>query len=335
MKEKIKRQPLLLIGLILFSIFSNISNLYAQGSEEEILNNLVNALNNDVDSVYEDYYDLSYKLETTEDDYVFDQLAEDFFYKLGSWDRALRQSSRIYEKYIHSSNADISRIANIALSGAKKGIEAITNYNSAFEAITEEDFIFYFERAEEFMNSSVELHDSAVDLYNDYTGISEALSLRNWLIFGFVVSIIASVILFSKSRISSGLQAEITRAEIHKGLFQSSLWMTAGLLITTITYLYAFEYGGSYFILYGPVLVGGWQLLKGLSKYLTKDRHVLKKLASSERDVIIKKSYGEPTSEEETKQKIEKIDRGKKCPHCGRLVPSKTIVCYTCGENVL
>jgi len=215
------------------------------------------------------------------------------------------------------------------MSGAEKGIEAIDNYEVALASKSENDLLFYLNQGDQLMMSSVQDHDQAVVLYNDYSGVSEALMLRNGLIVGSIISILFSVILFFKARIHPGIQAEMIRANIYKGLFQSSAWMTAGILITTISYLFVFEKGGTYLIFYGPVLVGGWQLLRGLSKYFTKDRKVLKELSRAERESIIKQTYEKPGEEEEI------IDVGKKCPHCDNPIPSKAIICPNCGKNVL
>jgi len=326
MKKKILLWLLLIIFFPFIFIVSPVS-VFAE-EEGEILDNIVSALNKETETIYEPYYNFISKLESGE--YTIESALDDFRLNLASWREAFGKSIAVYKKYTSSRNPNISEISNLALSGTEKGIKAIDNYKKALVAETDEDWEYYFDRGDEFMLQAVTLHDQAVDLYNDYTGISSDIALRDWLVVGSILSMIFSLFLFIKSRRRSKYQAEIVRAGVYKELFISSLWMMGGLVVTTAGLSYALEHGGTYYIFYGPIGVGGWQLLKGLSHYFQEGRKKLDQLAKSERGAIVKKSY-KKQEEKEVRSRISQ----KRCPYCGALLSSRVVICSKCGENIL
>ena len=326
MKKKILLWFLLTIFFLLSLIASSVS-VFAE-EENEILDNIVGALNKEVEMIYEPYNNFVSKLESEE--YTLESFWGDFRLNLASWREVFGQSIAVFKKYTSSKNPDISEMSSLALSGAEKGVEALDIYKRALIAETDEDRQYYLDRGDELMLQAVNLHDQAVDLYNDYTGVSSDIALRDWLVLGSALSVIFSLFLFIKSRRKSNYQVEVIRAGVYKELFTSSLWMTGGLVVTTAGFSYALGHGGTYYILYGPILVGSWQLLKGLSHYFQEGRKKLDQLAKSERGAVIKESY----KKQEEKEVGSRISQ-KRCPYCDAPLSPRAVICSKCGENIL
>lgn len=326
MKKKILLWLLLIIFFPFIFIVSPVS-VFAE-EEGEIIDNIGDALDKEVEMIYEPYNNFVSKLESG--DFTIESALDDFRLNLASWREAFGKAIAVYKKYTSSRNPDISEISSLALSGSEKGINAIDSYEKALIAETDEDWEYHSGHGDELMFQAVTLHDQAVDLHNDYTGASSYIALRDWLVLGSALSVIFSLFLFIKSRRRSKYQAEIIRAGVYKELFISSLWMTAGLVITTAGLSHALGHGGTYYILYGPILVGGWQLLKGLSHYFQEGRKKLAQLAKFERGAVIKESY-KKQEEKEVRSRISQ----KKCPYCDALLSPRAVICSECGENIL
>ncbi len=60
-----------------------------------------------------------------------------------------------------------------------------------------------------------------------------------------------------------------TRASAKRNMVVGTLWCVGGLVLTMVTYSSVAERGGTYFVAWGPVIFGGWQLLKGIRQYMT------------------------------------------------------------------
>ena len=64
---------------------------------------------------------------------------------------------------------------------------------------------------------------------------------------------------------------ELTRAVGQKMMLHGFLWCVGGIVVTVVSYSMATSSssGGTYFVAWGAVLFGGWQIIKGLYKFLT------------------------------------------------------------------
>jgi hypothetical protein len=73
-----------------------------------------------------------------------------------------------------------------------------------------------------------------------------------------------------KTRVNTGgaAGARTSKEVAQKNMVVGTLWCVGGSLITAITYSSASESGGTYFVMWGAIIFGGWQFLKGLFQYL-------------------------------------------------------------------
>lgn len=315
--------------LILFSLITLFAPVaQAQFDDESMVpeeDELVGTLNFELEEIYEPYFEFVEKLENSTNQ---EPIIQGFDTNIISWKSKFQESRSVYSKYTTHSNFEIAQIAQTALKGADLGIIATEKYHSALYASSDTESDTLFDEGDQTFFQAVEYHDQAVDLYNDYSGASSAYGTRNWLIFFSITSVVFSIFLFFKSRRKSLFQAEIIRSSVYKNLFSSSLWMAGGLIVTTVGYTYALQEGGTYYIFYGAILVGGWQLLKGLYEYFTRGRSVLNKLAIMEKHSAIKSLYEEPVSDT-------KLVHTKKCKKCRTEQSINNVVCSSCGENLL
>ena len=60
-----------------------------------------------------------------------------------------------------------------------------------------------------------------------------------------------------------------TRASAKRNMVVGALWCAGGIVLTTMTYASVADRGGTYFVAWGPVIFGGWQLIKGIHQYTT------------------------------------------------------------------
>lgn len=287
-----------------------------------IFNEIVDALNKETHEIYNDYINIVDELENEDENTLVR-----FYNKLPVWKSIFDETRPVFNKYKSSGDTQISEISNLALQANNKAVSAIDLYVKGFNSETDTEIDRFLSSADEAFIDSSNIHFKAVDLYNEYSGYSSSMSARNWLIFFSVASVILTLIFFAKSRSKSKLEAEMIRSEVYKSLFSSSAWMTVGIVITTAGYSYALKEGGSYYILYGPVIFGGWQLLKGLTNYLTKGRKTLAYLNSLEKNNAIRESYSNHLKTEKTPEYV--------CRFCGAKNSRKGVICRNCGENIL
>jgi hypothetical protein len=296
-------------------------------SEDSSYNTLVDTLNYETKYFYEDYYDFINLVDSIETESDYNSVVQAFSEKIPNWYAILEKNLDVYNRYGSSQYPNIVEIANLAADSNQQAMEGLMYYAGAFvESETAEEFEEYLSIGDEYISMAIDKHSEAIDLYNEYSGAGDAYNNAFWLIFFSVLSSLLSLVLFFKSKPNSKFDADIIRAGIYKSFFVSSLWMTIGLVVTTAGYCYSLKTGGEFYILYGAVLVGAWQLLKGVVRYFTKGRKILKDLAKQEKNEAIKSSY------EEVDQIIEKT---KVCPYCGSEQPANRVVCSECGNNLL
>ncbi len=61
--------------------------------------------------------------------------------------------------------------------------------------------------------------------------------------------------------------AEKAKKEALSAMYRGLLWLALGLIITFGSYALASKNGGSYRIMYGAIIVGGWQAIKSFNNY--------------------------------------------------------------------
>lgn len=263
--------------LFIAAISGFISPAYANDTENQILEELVTALNNETDIVYIPYADITNEIYSSTESNI-DSLLIEFEADLIIWESQFNQAITIYNQYENYENSEIAEIAQKAKTGSEKGIKAIEAFNKMLESTSESQFEKYANEGDTLLYEAVILHDEAGDIYNDYVGVSSSFTLFYILLCATIISLVATIIFFFKSRKKSDSKYEIKRAEIFREVFIGVVWMTIGLAITSSTLLYVFFYGGYYYIVYGPVLVGGAKLFQGLYSYYSGDRNELDKL---------------------------------------------------------
>jgi hypothetical protein len=82
-----------------------------------------------------------------------------------------------------------------------------------------------------------------------------------------------------KTRIQSdeagaGAQKDVAlanKAAARRAMGWGALWCVGGTIVTAVTYSSASESGGTYFVMWGPMLFGGYRFLRGLFLYLKSD----------------------------------------------------------------
>jgi uncharacterized protein YgiM (DUF1202 family) len=74
----------------------------------------------------------------------------------------------------------------------------------------------------------------------------------------------------SKTKVKTIAESAVpTRASAKRNMVVGALWCVGGIVLTTVTYSSVAGNGGTYFVAWGPVIFGGWQLLKGIRQYTT------------------------------------------------------------------
>ena len=101
---------------------------------------------------------------------------------------------------------------------------------------------------------------------------------------GALLFTITSLFLYIKSKKQSLYYAEQLRNEVYKALFKASLWGTAGFLFTAIGYWNAAlqEGGGTYYALWGLMLIGAFDFIRIAYKYAKELKPVLDKYSKEE-----------------------------------------------------
>jgi len=297
-------------------------------SRGTVFKELYDTLNKETDLIYTPYGEFSEKLSSAEE-----PLYNEFQSRVLAWRAEFVSASNIYYKHSQSVDQQISEIASIAYGGSQKGVQSCDAYLAAIRASDTTTMSGYLDRGDQLMTEAIAVHENAADLYNNYSGATDAYNIRDWLLVGSGIFALFSFFLFLKSRRKSSFQAEVARSGVYGNLFRNSLWVTIGLVVTTVGYSYALGSGGTYYILYGPIFFGGWRLLSGLYDYFKNGRPLLNQISQNEKGDAIKQSYLETTQNNITESTPS--SKKKRCNNCRNLVPANSIMCPNCGNNVL
>lgn len=271
------------ICILLFTPLS----IHAQSEQNAPADEILSAINSEYDS-YVAYAEFTENVKS----YTAEEIRNKYSSLSYDWRANFEDARNVYIKYASNEEyeTEIQSIAQVALSGSEKALDALENYDRALltDNLTSDGFDDAVDRGDELMMEAAADHDKAIERFNEYTGASGDIELLEWLTIFTIASGILSLILFFKSRTDSIYNADIVRAEIYKDLLISSLWMFVGFLVTAGGLYYALYHGGGeYYILYGAVLVGGWGFSKGLWKYWFQDRAILRELKSESRKKMI------------------------------------------------
>ncbi len=205
-----------------------------------------------------------------------------------NWRSLLLSSKSIYNKYTSTDDPQIKEVAEIAIQSTDEALESITYYDQVFsEQLNEAQMQLAMQSGDAFIEKAYQDYAIAVELYNEYSGFNSQQLFLYSLYIALIISFIISSLLWFKSKNSSKYKADVIKAQIFRNLFKSSLWMLIGFAVTTVSLQIASNEGGSYFMFYGPVIVGAWQMLKGLWIYLTNDRKILAELKINDQSKML------------------------------------------------
>lgn len=270
---------LLLLLLLVFPPF----RVVAQGEMDEVYEAIAESMDSEYTTIAEYSEFMSSPEETTH---------QEFTRLLVLWKSELAKADKVYRKYQSHSDTTISSLSSNLSKANLLGQNSFDAYAKALDADTENEQDYYIKRGDELFEQFIDEHDVAVDYYNDVSGASEARATNDFYKWGTIITGIISFVLWLKSRPKTRLSADQIRSVVYGELFKSSVWAFLGFLITFVWYVLT-PPGGTYYILYGLVIFGGWEFLKGLYTYATAGRKQLAMLAKQEKHNLYKKTFSE------------------------------------------
>jgi hypothetical protein len=267
--------------LVVIGLFSGSRSAYAQDTTPSAYSIFYDTLDSELNVIL-DYNEFSNSSQTP--------TLETFQKKVSSWQQKIISAGNVYQKYISDNDSSVKNLASMAVRSNSLGQDAMRNYQLAINTESEDSYLKYLELGDKAMTNYITDRDKVIDYYNEVSGANQNIQTKNIYQWGTVISGIISFLIWLKSRTKSTITADLVRAQIYGSLFASSMWMFIGFLITYIGFSFTSE-GGTYYILYGPVIFGGWEFLKGLYTYFTTSRSTLHNLAKTEKYDIYKKSF--------------------------------------------
>ncbi len=280
------------------------------GKDTDVITNLLKHYNNLDDSKE----DLQAVVEETNSFQVYFIESSKYFDNL-STNETDESTKALLKKFANSSKL-LGADANILLSSIEKGEEA---------KITDSFTSLY--------NHSIEDRDKIIDEYNKHYNLVDYGSSFVWLL---LITGIISFILFIWSRGNPILPSEKLNKELKQSLFRSSLWPLGGAVFTYISYIYT-PSGEQFYVLYGPILFGAYQFLKGLYYYLNYAKPAIllaKKEEQSRLDDLLK---SDSFKHEDLKKKLDDL-KELKYESLDKNEPSNTndvLVCLNCKRKFM
>jgi hypothetical protein len=212
-----------------------------------------------------------------------------------------RESSSFYEATIATETDEELKTNLININTEIKGL--ISSLELVEASINAEDGDAFDSAFAQYDSHMEALNMHIESLNNHYGGVD-----YSWLAWPFWAAVIISGILFLMSRGNPVLPAEQLRNQFEFALFKSSLWPLGGSAISYLWYLFT-PPGGSFYVLYGPILVGYFQFFRGLFTYYTQVRPALnlaKMEEKSKLEALIRSDRFQKESMEEKVREIEK-----------------------------
>lgn len=271
-KYLLKASSYLIIFFLFFNLF--VINIKVYAVELNVWDEIVSALDKQT-KVFDSYNLFVDEIESLDLNSIILKYNSSSTY----WRSLLLSSKLIYNKYTSTDDPKVKEVVDIAIQSTDEALESIIYYDLVFsEQMEEAQVESAMQSGDTLIAKAYQDYTIAVNLYNENSGFNSQQSLLYSLYFSLLFSFIFSSLLWFKSRSSSKYKADIIKAQIFNNLFKSSLWMLIGFAVTTVSLQIASNEGGSYFMFYGPVFVGGWQMLKGLWNYFANDRKILSEL---------------------------------------------------------
>lgn len=231
--------------------------------------------------------------------------------KLTNYQTYFKESSAIYDNLTKSSDSKISSVAKESKVNATTLNDSI---GQMIDGLNNSDETKY--------NGSISQTNKAIDGYNKIIiELNEgATDYGPVYIFAVIFFSIISLILLIKAKIKPQFSSEIAKKECEMELFKSSLWPAIGSIITLVWYKLT-PPGGTYYILWGPILIGLFYFIKQSWVYAKEVRPVLRVTIEAEREEFMKK---EQLNEEENY-----------CTSCGSELTISAHFCKNCGSKII
>lgn len=231
--------------------------------------------------------------------------------KIAGYSSYFLESSKFYEQFINSTDQKVS----IASKQSKVNAGAMADgINQISDALLNQDEGKY--------NSGITKVNGEIDNYNKtIASLNEGVTDYGPVyIFAVIIFSIISFILLIKAKIKPQYSSEIAKKECEIELFKSSLWPTIGSIVTLVWYKLT-PPGGTYYILWGPILIGLFYFTKQCWVYSKEVRPALMVVIEAEKEELMKKQQ---IKEEENY-----------CPSCGAELTIGAHFCKNCGAKVI
>jgi hypothetical protein len=219
----------------------------------------------------------------------------------------LNDSSRYYESLIATESDEelkaILRSVNNDINGLSSSLLMVE------AAINADDADSYLSALEEFDSYAASLNTN-VEALNNHFGVAD----YSWLAWPFWLALPFSIILFIKSRGSPLLPADQLRKKYEFELFKSSLWPTIGSAVSYLWYLLT-PAGGTFYVLYGPIIIGYFQFFRGLYTYITQARPAINLASSEEKSKLEALIRSDKLAVSSIEDQAEKSERQKVVHH--------------------
>lgn len=187
--------------------------------------------------------------------------------RLDSYSGTFQESVSFYQTCKEHDSSDMSTVCSKAFDGMQKVLTNVTAMKTAINAGDAEGA----DAAITGINGGIDDLNSATTTYNEnFAGMDYGpIYIGLTILFAIV-----SLVFYTKTRVTVDGDASKTKHATMLGLFKSSLWPLGGALITTIWY-YLTPVGSTYYVFYGPVVIGGIYFLRDIFTYMTKNRSTI------------------------------------------------------------
>lgn len=230
--------------------------------------------------------------------------------KLLGYKSYFQESSKFYEGLANSTEQKIATGAKQSKDNANSLAENIGQISDALKNKDEGKY-----------NSSITKINSTIDNYNKtISDLNEgALDYGPIYIFATIFFSLVSFILLIKAKTKPRFNSEIPKKQCEMELFKASLWPTGGSVITLVWFKLT-PPGGTYYILWGPILIGLIYFIKQYWTYVREVRPKLIKMIEQEK--------------EETTRKKQIEEESSYCSNCGDELMVGDKFCKSCGSKI-
>lgn len=180
---------------------------------------------------------------------------------------------------------------------------------------------------------SIDERDKLIEEYNQHFNLVDYGNTFIWLL---IITGLISVVLFIWSRGSPILPSEKLNKELKQALFRSSLWPLGGAAITYAGYAYT-PSGGEFYILYGPIIFGAYQFIKGLYYYQRYAKPAIILAKKEEQGKLDELLTSDSFKHEDLKKKLDDLKelRYESLEKLKHDESDDLLVCLNCGRKFL